>query len=205
MALGLIRPTRKIGDIVANVTMEEKHHDVLEITDHPVERGANISDHAFKRPNEVTIRCGWSDSVGTIGADGEQVDSGTGVGSTSVADIYQQLLTLQASAVPVDVYTGKRKYTDMLLQSITTETDAKTEYSLICLIVLRQVIIVNTTITQVSAPAADQADPSRTDPVENDGTKQLVEADPNNNLELGRTLVNVYPDGSFVEAFPVLH
>lgn len=203
--LGLIRPARAIGDIIANVTIEERHHDVLVITDHPVERGASISDHAYKLPNEVTIRCAWSDSAPTTAEDGATVNTGVGAGSSSVVDIYQQLLELQASAVPVTVYTGKRKYVDMLLTSITTETDNKTEYALVCVIVLRQVIIVNTTVTAVAAPAQDQADPAKTDPIENDGSKQLVEADPNNNLELGRALVNIYPDGSFVESFPILH
>lgn len=250
-----MKPMRSIGAIIANVTVEEHHHDELEITDHPVERGSVISDHAFKRPNEVTIMCAWSNSLGVPGSllagisgaltnkltgtiqnqltgaaskqiggsalgnlavanlgslianplisFGAQINNGTGRGTSTIQDIYQQLLELQASAVPVTVYTGKRKYQDMLLKSITTETDVRTENALICRITLRQVIMVNTTIISVTAPPSSQADPSRTDPAENDGTKQLVEADANSNLELGRTLVNIYPDGSFVEAFPI--
>ena len=54
---------RAIGPIIANITIEEKHHDEVTITEHPVEMGANIADHAFKRPNEVTIRVAWSSSA----------------------------------------------------------------------------------------------------------------------------------------------
>jgi len=34
--------------LTPQVTIEEVHHDDLEITEHPVERGAAIGDHAFK-------------------------------------------------------------------------------------------------------------------------------------------------------------
>jgi hypothetical protein len=34
----------------------------MEITDHPVETGSSITDHAYKRPSEVVIRCAFSNS-----------------------------------------------------------------------------------------------------------------------------------------------
>ena len=37
-------------DIIAQATFEERHIDELEVTDHPVQQGAMISDHAFRRP-----------------------------------------------------------------------------------------------------------------------------------------------------------
>lgn len=58
----VIRPARKIGPLSAQVTISESHSDELEITQHPVEQGAAISDHAFKRPAELTIVCAWSNS-----------------------------------------------------------------------------------------------------------------------------------------------
>jgi len=58
----MIKPKRSIGPIVAQVTLQEVHTDTLEITDHPVEQGAVISDHAFKRPAELIITCAWSNS-----------------------------------------------------------------------------------------------------------------------------------------------
>jgi hypothetical protein len=42
--------SRKIGVIIPDVVVSEKHSDTLEITEHPVETGAAISDHAYKRP-----------------------------------------------------------------------------------------------------------------------------------------------------------
>jgi hypothetical protein len=58
----LFETQRRIGTVIADVTIEESGRDELEITRHPVERGAVITDHAFKHPPELIIRCGWSDS-----------------------------------------------------------------------------------------------------------------------------------------------
>ncbi len=60
-SISLLR-TNSIGGIQVDTTMEEHYEDTLEITEHPVEAGANISDHSYKRPMELVLRCGWSDS-----------------------------------------------------------------------------------------------------------------------------------------------
>lgn len=55
-------------DIKAHATIEELHTDDLEITEHPVEQGANIADHAFKRPAEVVLKLAWSNSPPSSGS-----------------------------------------------------------------------------------------------------------------------------------------
>lgn len=52
----------QIGGIQVDTTLEESYEDSLEITEHPVETGAAITDHSFKRPMELVLTCGWSDS-----------------------------------------------------------------------------------------------------------------------------------------------
>ena len=235
-----MRPQRSIGKIIAQITVEEKHHDEIEITDHPVEQGAAITDHAFKKPAEVVIRCAWSNSPGAprsllggisgaltnaltgqvtnlitgaaakqIGGSalgnlavanlgqlissplvsfGAQINSGTGRGTTRVQDVYQSLLDLQTSVVPVDVYTGKRRYTNMLLKSITVETDKTTENSLVCLIALRQIIIVQTSVIAVTAAPVDQAQPQQTAAPLDAGTKQPSPVQPDDNGQLARSI-----------------
>lgn len=58
----IVSGTDTFLDIVAQATIRETHIDELEVTDHPVQQGASISDHAFKLPAEVTIEIGWSGS-----------------------------------------------------------------------------------------------------------------------------------------------
>ena len=51
-----------LEDIVAQAVIEERHIDTMEITEHPIEVGASITDHAYKMPSEVIIRMAWSNS-----------------------------------------------------------------------------------------------------------------------------------------------
>lgn len=141
-ALDLINPVlilqRNIGGFIADVTVEEMHSDELEITDHPVEIGADVSDHAFKRPATVLIRAGWSNS--SPEADGDP---------NYITDTYEQFLALQASRQPFDIITGKRAYTHMLVKRLTTKTDQATADVLLLEIECREVILVSTQTVQV--------------------------------------------------------
>ncbi len=178
------RPHRAIGPFVAQVTVEEVHTDELEITDHPIERGAQISDHAWKRPAELVITAGWSDSPtragfldGLVGAVTGTIDGITsiltGEDVSQCREIYQGLLELQASAEPMTVYTGKRVYEDMLIKSLRAETNRETENSLIITATLKQVIIVSTRTLIVGAPPEAQADAPVTEPPSDEGEKSL--------------------------------
>jgi hypothetical protein len=126
-------PTRGIDGMDAQVTVEEDHTDELIITEHPVEQGAVIHDHAYKRPAELRLQVGWSDIY------------------TDHRVVYETLLDLQAERRPFTVYTGKRTYVNMLVASLRTHTDSKLEYTLLADVTLREVILVNTQTGGVGA------------------------------------------------------
>lgn len=150
------RGGRAIGSIIPDVVVQESHRDDLIVTDHPVEKGAAISDHAFKRPCEVEMTCGWSNS--------------TGGSAGYVREVYEQLLALQMERQPFDVTTGKRTYRNMLISSLAVTTDQRSEEALMVVARLREIIIVDTQTTQ--APASAQRDPSRTEEAKSVGTVQ---------------------------------
>lgn len=158
---GLFVPNkRSIGAIVAQVTISEQERDELTITEHPVEQGAPISDHAYKRPSEVTIRAGWSAAKsGNLSANG--------------GGVYAMLLGWQATLHPFDLHTGKRSYKNMLIQQITVTTDSHSEFALMADIVCRQVIIVATKKTQAATNSnpANQADPASNAPPQEKGSQ----------------------------------
>lgn len=172
----LLRDGRKLGGIIPNVVVEEVHTDTLTITDHPVEQGAPITDHAFKNPAELSMRIGWSssslalDSVVSSVVDSVKAGKLTTPKIKTVRDIYEDLLKLQASRKPFDVSTGKRLYKDMLIKSISTTTDASSENALVVSVVLRQVIIVQTKAAKLKAEA--QKNPAKTAPAVDRGTIQ---------------------------------
>jgi hypothetical protein len=144
----LMKPPRMLGYVIPDVTIEERHSDRLQVTQHPVELGANISDHAFMLPFELSLRYGWSGS------------SSFG-GPLYVQEIYQQLLFLQKSRIPFDIITGKRVYQNMLLLAIETPTDSHTEEVLMVELHCQQVIIVSTSSTPAT-PTSAQAQPAQT-------------------------------------------
>lgn len=152
-----------IGSFSAYITLEEHHHDELVITDHPVEQGAQISDHAYKKPSELTVTIAWTNSSLAAVLSLE-------FGNYS-SHVYEQLLKLQKSRQLFSISTGKRKYQNMLIQSIDTTTDAKTENCFITTMHCREVIVVQTTTTQL-VPAENQAMPQKTGQSTNTGTKQ---------------------------------
>ena len=172
----LLRDGRKLGAIIPNVVVEEVHSDTLTITDHPVEQGAPITDHAFKNPAELSMRIGWSssslalDSVVSSVVDSVKAGKLTTPKIKTVRDIYEDLLKLQASRKPFDVSTGKRLYKDMLIKSISTTTDASSENALVVSVVLRQIIIVQTKAAKLKAE--NQKTPAKTAPAVDRGVIQ---------------------------------
>lgn len=165
--------SRKIGIIVPAVVVSEKHTDTLEITEHPVEKGAAISDHAYKRPSEVTMEVGFAGG-------GSLLDFASNLTSTpllrlSPRESYEKLLNLQADRVPFDVVTGKRIYKNMLLRAIEVTTDKTTENILSATLTIREVIITSTSVKSV-ADKANMAQGVNTSAVQNAGTKTTTPA-----------------------------
>ena len=156
---------RSIGGIVAQVTIEETATDDVTITEHPVEQGAPIADHAFKRPATVTIRAGWS----VTGAYDLSAETG----------VYGLLLSWQAALLPFDVVIGKRRFPNMLMERLVVTTDERSEYALMADITCRQVIIVGTQTTSnqtASDSPSDQKDSEETASPAEKGDQQTRDA-----------------------------
>ena len=160
--------SRRIGLIVPSVVVSEKHNDTLEITEHPVETGAPVSDHAYKRPSEVVMEVGFAGGGSLL----DFIDTSS-LGLTlglSPKETYQQILDLQASRIPFDVVTGKRLYSNMLIRAIEVTTDRTSENVLMAVLTLREVIITQTQQITV-ADKADMKEGANTSAVINSGTK----------------------------------
>lgn len=160
--------SRRIGLIVPSVVVSEKHNDTLEITEHPVETGAPVSDHAYKRPSEVVMEVGFAGGGSLL----DFIDTSS-LGLTlglSPKETYQQILDLQSSRIPFDVVTGKRLYSNMLIRAIEVTTDRTSENVLMAVLTLREVIITQTQQITV-ADKADMKEGANTSAVINSGTK----------------------------------
>jgi hypothetical protein len=146
------------------VWIEEQHHDVTVITEHPVENGAPITDHAFARPGEVVIRLGWN---------GEDIPA--------IQALYSQIVNLKSARTLFEIQTGKRLYKNMLIADISVMTDQRTENVLLATVRCREVIIVKQVVSVPASPAS-QAIPSSTAAPVSNGTNILTPA-PNANRQ----------------------
>lgn len=160
--------SRKIGLIIPSVVVSEKHSDTLEITEHPVEIGAAVADHAYKRPSEVVMEVGFAGGGSLLDfVDTSSIGLSLGL---SPQETYQELLDLQNSRIPFDVVTGKRLYSNMLIRALEVTTDKTTENVLSAVLTLREVLITQTQQITV-ANKSDMKDGASTSAVSNAGTK----------------------------------
>lgn len=167
-------------EIIADATIEELHTDELEITEHPVEQGAAIADHAFKHPAEVVLNLAWSNSpvqsgsmvnaaIGAAAASSPVANALAGIvggvkaiggalqqyqqnstGVTPSNTAYSLLLEMQAQRSLFELYTGRRHYTNMIIRSLSVQNDFKTENALFIKVTCRQVILVNTEVVMLT-------------------------------------------------------
>jgi len=152
-ATAFIQPPRIIGFIIPECVVQENHSDRLQITQHPVEIGTAISDHAFMLPFEVTIRFGFSGVAGPAA----RLGFGSGLGSFPgvMVGIYTSLQQLMQQREPFTIITGKRLYQNMLLVDMQVTTDQHTENVLMVEAHCQQVIIVATSSVPAT-PAQNQ-------------------------------------------------
>lgn len=149
------RPVRTIDTIKVNVVVSENTNDTLTVTRQPVQQGASITDHAYKEPTTFSHTILFASNIGT-----------------SLAQIYQQLLTLQASRVPFTIVTPKRTYTTMLMTTIAMTTDQKTENILSISCSYQQIIIVS--VTAGTVPRLKQKSAAKTGATEPAGKKSFL-------------------------------
>lgn len=162
-ALATIIPTRYFQNIVADVVVEEQHEDRSRISDLPVEQGSVISDNAVDEPQELTLTYGWvtGSSQNTSGS------------TTFLRGIYTQIIQLKQSRVPFSIFTGKRLYTNMLIDAVSTTTDVNSENSLIVRVHFRQVLIVTTTTFTIPQDKTQVASPQKSVESISQGVKNL--------------------------------
>lgn len=146
---------RIIGTIIPDIVIEEICNDQLQITEFPVETGAPISDHAYKRPPEIIMRCGFSNS--------------TAQSEGYVQEVYALFLALQAQLEPFSVTTGKRQYGNMLISSLLVTTDQESEYALNVVVGLKMVIITSTSGGGAFSDGTNQSFPQQTSGVQRSG------------------------------------
>jgi hypothetical protein len=119
------------------------HARELRHTEHPVQTGANISDHAYPLPAKITLEIGMSDVM-----DSYTPGTWTGNVSKSVA-AYQTMVQLQQAVTFLNVTTRLDSYTNMLIEHIAASDNNKTQHGARFTVTLGEINLA--TVTQVSS------------------------------------------------------
>jgi len=170
--IGPDQATSVIKPFQATVTIEEILTDKLEITDHPVQQGANISDHAIKLPAIISVRALYSDVSQTLTS--TLFNFVTSKSKFSNEEAYKLLQLYQNKVIPLDISAGKRSYKNMLLKTLSVVNDKETNNILNVNMEFKQVFV--TAIQATSLPAKElQAQSEKTDTTKDSGKKIIQE------------------------------
>ncbi|MGN4188685.1 phage baseplate protein [Burkholderia gladioli] len=174
--------SKKIGTIAIQALVEEVYSDQLVVTESPIEDGAEIADHAYLRPRELVLKCGWSNSayealLGSAVVSFDSTGANSMASSSYIDGVYSRLLQLQSNRERFDVVTTRRRYQNMLLTGLTVTVDPKTSAALMLTASLKQIFVVSTKATKLP-PKANQANPAATAETINAGVKSAVPATP---------------------------
>ena len=123
MSLPVTRVT--IDDsITIDCTLREEHVATVEITRHPIEDGADPTDHARKLPDRVTLEGLFSNTP--IDVNEARSRGNTEAGASGYAqEQHKKLLELTVTRKAVGLLTEIRTYKNMVLTSLSTPRDSK--------------------------------------------------------------------------------
>jgi hypothetical protein len=126
-----------------------EHTQEIELTQHPVQSGSNIADHAFIKPARLTMDVFMSDAMQAF-----IIGQWSGSASKSV-NCYQTILQLELSRTPLTITTRLNTYTNMVIVSIHTPDDYKTKFGLRATITFQQVPMATTATSSASSRPQD--------------------------------------------------
>jgi hypothetical protein len=146
----------QVGFVQFDCMLSETHSDEATVTDHPVEEGANISDHIRKGPASLELN-GIVTNTPIVYLASLQAISPIEGDLTPVQDraelAYAELRRIMEDGETVDVVTSFRNYENMALTGMSVTRDAATGQVLNCSLSLREITVA---VTQtVKAPAPD--------------------------------------------------
>jgi hypothetical protein len=149
--LSLIYGTKKqlkIAQIEVDVSISESHETECDITENPVEYGAAISDHVQVKPARLSIEGLVSDTPIKFFQGLRDLFDDNRSRKT-----YQELLLIQQNRQPIEVITGLKKYSNMILKSLVVPRTADSGRALRFNATFQEVLIVES--AEISIAVSD--------------------------------------------------
>lgn len=159
----LIKIKTNIAGYFFDGFMEVEHTSKVQITSHPIQTGANISDHAYEEPDELNMTILMSDAMRSISDESESQFAG--IAYTRSVGAYRILREIMRQKKVFSVGTRLKTYTNMMIQSLSVNDDIDSLHGLSVVVSMRQIFVVNEKTVKVSTRA--QTTSSSSDAIEN--------------------------------------
>jgi len=141
----LVYTKTNIGGWFFDAFLKTTHTSKLTITEHPVQTGGSLNDHAFMQPRELVMEIGMSDvAMSLVPGQFSQRYSR----SVTAFEVLQQLQQLR---VPIQVHTRLGIYQNMLIETLSAPDDGASYHRLKCTVTLREVLVAQVKTVKVSA------------------------------------------------------
>lgn len=128
-----------------DATLSEDHTFSAEVTEYPVEKGADLTDHVRSKPLKITLDCVVSDSpIGVVATHATRKD-----GSVPSSAIYERLLDLRSKGEPITIITSLNVYKNMVLSDLSVPRASGEPHQLHFRAQFTEVIIVTNNRTTV--------------------------------------------------------
>lgn len=174
----------QLQSIIVDATVRELHEASAEVTEHPIEVGANVSDHIRANLDSVTLDVVVSnepirqpesqmDGVTSRQQGLEIRDPTTGIilakanvlvfdgDFDRVRTVYEELLRLRTTGTVVGILTSLREYSSMVIRRVAPIREAATGDSLRATVEARQIRIVSSEVVDVPEPEETRGDTNR--------------------------------------------
>lgn len=132
----IVSPT--YGRFIFDAVFSTDHSANATVTQHPVQSGASISDHAYMEPDEVSVEIGMTDTAASVSG-----------GASHSVNAYAQLRAIMELREPFTLITRLKTYRNMLITSISAPDDYKTMNALRASIYFQQVNVVSVSTVKV--------------------------------------------------------
>lgn len=163
----LIGCKTNIGGFFFDAYLRLDHTRKTKITQHPVETGAAITDHAYVEPAELIIEVGMSDACVSY------VQGQFNQKYTRSVSAIDTLWKLQEQRIPMDVLTRLKLYRNMLIEVISVPDDWQTINGLKATVTLREIEVVQVKTVTMNSKASSSKNPQKT-ATTNKGTQQVT-------------------------------
>ncbi len=172
-----------------DASIEENHQGDTVVTDHPVEGGADITDHIRRAPEMLTMSAAVTNTPVVFAGVRSPVRRG-GSATQRAEDAYEFIKRHKNQGTLMGISTTLRSYSNMVITSLAVTRNSTNSDSVFMDLVLREIVIAVT--DQVTAPKAPSPKTPQRRRKTNKGKKQKAAASKQQSDDFDGSLSDIF-------------